>query len=126
LRLSDIQPARNNPSAVLEDLMHQAELLAQQVTSAFDGLASVACEPQVRWWVDEIAAPLKDLASQASHRLDASAEVLGMDRTEWGSEGERVDRLAFALVDSEPELIPDAVEVLAPLYGGRGDPVGDR
>jgi len=126
LRLSDIQPARNNPSAVLEDLMHQAELLAQQVTSAFDGLASVACEPQVRWWVDEIAAPLKDLASQASHRLDAAAEVLGMDRTEWGSEGERVDRLAFALVDSEPELIPDAVEMLAPLYGGRADPVGDR
>ncbi len=123
LRLSEIQPARDNPSQLFEDMTHRAQDVAQQVAGAFAGLAPLPANPLLTWWVDEIAAPLRALASTAPHRLDAAAAILHLD---WGQDGRRVDRLAHALLDSSRELIPDAVEKLAPLVRGRASPVGDQ
>jgi hypothetical protein len=124
LRLSEIQPVRENLSRVLEDLTGRAEDIAQQVADAFLHLAPATLDPLLAWWMNEIAVPLRTLATTAPHRLDAAAEALRMDRAAWIAAGRRVDWLAFALLDAERRRISAAVAELAPLVNEQADPIG--
>ena len=126
LRLADIQPARENPSFVLEDLTRRAQDVAQQVAEAFAGLAPTTCEPLLGWWVDETTVPLRELADSAPHRLDAAAHALQMDSAAWVGHGRPLERLAFALLDGNRDQIPEAVGALAPLVNERADPIGEK
>lgn len=121
LRLSEIQPVRENLSRVLEDLTGRAEDIAQQVAGSFVGLTPATLDPLLAWWMNEIAATL---ATTAQHRLDAAARALRMDRAAWIAGGRRVDWLAFALLDGERRRIPAAVAELAPLVNEQADPIG--
>jgi hypothetical protein len=122
LRLSEIQPARDNPSLVLEDLTRRAQDVAQQVASAFAGLAPLTVNPLLTWWLNETTVLLRTLAE---HRLDGAARALQMDHVDWQAKGRRVDLLAFALLDGDRDSIPEAVSQLAPLANERPDPIGE-
>lgn len=122
LRLSEIQPVRENNSQVLEDQAHQAEDVARQVAAAFAGLAPLTTNPLLAWWLNETTELLKTLAR---HRLDGAARALHMDQVDWEAKGRRVELLAYALLDGDRNTIPKAVSQLAPLSNERPDPIGD-
>jgi hypothetical protein len=122
LRLSEIQPARENPSLVVADLTRRAEDVARQVAATFAGLAPVTTNPLLAWWLSETTDLLKTLAG---HRLDGAARALQMDCADWEAKGRRVEQLAYALLDGDRNTVPKAVSQLAPLANERPDPMGE-
>ena len=126
LRMADIQPVRENPSLVVEDLTRRAQDVALQVPQAFGGLVSASADPLLTWWTKEITVTLMPLAASAPHRLDAAARALQMNCAGWAADPRLVDRLAFALLDSERDRIPDAARALAPIFNEQADPLGEK
>ena len=122
LRLSEIQPVRDNWSAVVEDQTCQAPDVARQVAAAFRKLAPLAANPLLGWWLNELTELLRPLAG---HRLEGAARALRLDLAGWEAQGRRVDLLAYALLDGDRETIPKAVGELAPLANERPDPIGE-
>jgi hypothetical protein len=122
LRLSAIQPVRENPSTVFQDLSHRAEDVASQVATAFAGLAPLTSNSLLDWWMRELTDLLKPLPG---HRLDGAARALRLDPADWEAKGRRVDQLAYALLDGDRDTIPRAIGQLAPLANERADPAGE-